>query len=495
MFILRKLNKKKTASFIFIVPVLLIFFASSWAAGSVLPETREPRKLELVSGKSIILRTSEPIKRISVGVPMIADFVIISPHEIYILGNITGITTLTLWQNKKIFAIYDLEVVYDISRLKQKLQEVLPNEKNLRVFATQDSITLSGTVSSTANLSQAVALADAYAGYVIKVEEQEDSKVEGKVTKIKWAREARKVCNFLEVGGVHQVMLEVRVAEMSKSVINNLGINFSYARGGDVGLSLLGGLTELDELTDTTLDLLVSPAVNALFRFHKGGATWTGFVDALKKDGLVKILAEPTLIALSGQTANFLAGGEYPVPIPSQDGIAIEFKAFGVALSFTPTVLSEDKISIKVAPEVSELDFSIALEVGGYTVPGLSTRRAMTVVELADGQSFAIAGLLKETVRDSMSKFPLLGDIPVLGALFRSRAFQKNETELIIIVTPHLVKPLDSAKQTLPTDFYIEPDDTEIYLLGLMEGWEKNQPSTARGELDGEFGHGMPYPD
>jgi len=498
MFILRKLNKKKTASFIFIVPVLLIFFASSWAAGSVLPETREPRKLELVSGKSIILRTSEPIKRISVGVPMIADFVIISPHEIYILGNITGITTLTLWQNKKIFSIYDLEVAYDISRLKQKLQEVLPNEKNLRVFATQDSITLSGTVSSTANLSQAVALADAYAGYVIKVEEQEDSKVEGKVTKIKWAREARKVCNFLEVGGVHQVMLEVRVAEMSKSVINNLGINFSYLRGGDLGLSMVGGLMQLGNSTESTLELLVSPAVNALFRFHKGGATWTGFIDALKKDGLVKILAEPTLIALSGQTANFLAGGEYPVPIPSKDGdnIAIEYKAFGVMLSFTPTVLSEDKISIKVAPEVSELDFSTALSISGYVVPGLSTRRAMTVVELADGQSFAIAGLLKETVRDSMSKFPLLGDIPVLGALFRSRAFQKNETELIIIVTPHLVKPLDPEKQTLPTDFYIEPDDTEIYLLGLMEGWEKNQPSTTvMGELDGEFGHGMPYPD
>jgi len=183
------------------------------------------------------------------------------------------------------------------------------------------------------------------------------------------------------------------------------------------------------------------------------------------------------------------------VPIPSEDGIGIEFKPFGVTLSFSPTVLSEDKISIKVAPEVSELDFSIALQVGGYTVPGLSTRRATTVVELADGQSFAIAGLLKETIRDRMSKFPLLGDIPVLGALFRSRAFQKNETELIIIVTPHLVKPLDSAKQTLPTDFYIEPDDTEIYLLGLMEGWEKSRPSTARGELDGEFGHGMPYPD
>jgi len=448
----------------------LVFSAISLAADYMPPEIEKPKKLQVVVGKSIILKSPTPVKRIDIADPEIAAFVLLSPNEIYITGKTSGITNLTLWQNKKISAIYDLEVDYDISRLKQKLHEILPLEKEIRVIATHDSITLSGRISSAANLSQAMSLSEAYAP-------------KGNVR------------NLLEVGGVHQVMLEVRIAEMSKSVIKNLGINFSYTRAGDVGLSLLGGLTQLGDLTDTTLDLLVSPAVNALFRFDKGNATWTGFVDALKEDGLVKILAEPTLIALSGQTANFLAGGEYPVPIPSQDGIGIEFKPFGVTLSFSPTVLSEDKISIKVAPEVSELDFSIALQVGGYTVPGLSTRRAMTVVELADGQSFAIAGLLKETIRDRMSKFPLLGDIPVLGALFRSRAFQKNETELIIIVTPHLVKPLDSAKQTLPTDFYIEPDDTEIYLLGLMEGWETSRPSSVRGELDGEFGHGMPYPD
>jgi pilus assembly protein CpaC len=470
MFLSRKSGKKGTVPVIIIALVLLVFSAISRAADSELPETEKPKKLQVVVGKSIILKNSKPAKRVSIAEPKIASFVLLSPSEIYITGKAAGITNLTLWQNKKILVIYDLEVDYDISRLKQKLHEVLPLEKEIRVIATHDSITLSGTISSTANLSQAMALAEAYAP-------------KGNVR------------NLLEVGGVHQVMLEVRITEMSRSLIKRLGVNFSYARGGDLGLSLLGGLAQLGKLTNTTTELLVSPAVNALFRFHKGSATWTGFVDALKEDGLVKILAEPTLIALSGQTANFLAGGEYPVPVPSEDGIAIEYKPFGVGLSFTPTVLSEDKISIKVAPEVSELDFSIALQVGGYTVPGLSTRKASTVVELADGQSFAIAGLLKETIRDSMSKFPLLGDIPVLGALFRSRSFQKNETELIIIVTPHLVKPLDSARQTLPTDFYIEPDDTEIYLLGLMEGREKKQPSTVRGELDGEFGHGMPYPD
>ena len=474
MFLSKEFAKRKSISIIMYVLSLvllgLVFSAITRAADSVPPEIGKPKKLQAVVGKSIILKSPKPVKRVSIADPEIAAFILLSPKEIYITGKASGITNLTLWQNKKISVIYDLEVDYDISRLKQKLHEILPLEKEIRVIATHDSITLSGRISSAANLSQAMALAEAYAP-------------KGNVR------------NLLEVGGVHQVMLEVRIAEMSKSVIKKLGINFSYARGGDLGLSLLGGLVQLGDSTNTTLELLVSPAVNALFSFNKGSANWSGFVDALKEDGLIKILAEPTLIALSGQTANFLAGGEYPVPIPSEDGIGIEFKPFGVTLSFTPTVLSEDKISIKVAPEVSELDFSIALQVGGYIVPGLSTRRAMTVVELADGQSFAIAGLLKETIRDSMSKFPLLGDIPVLGALFRSRAFQKNETELIIIVTPHLVKPLDPARQTLPTDFYIEPDDTEIYLLGLMEGWEKNQPSTVRGELDGEFGHGMPYPD
>ncbi len=475
MFLSKEFAKRKSVSLIImyvlsLVLLGLVFSAISRAADSLPPEIEKPKKLQVVVGKSIILKSPKPVKRVSIADPDIAAFVLLSPNEIYVTGKASGITNLTLWQNKKISAIYDLEVDYDISRLKQKLHEILPLEKEIRVIATHNSITLSGRISSAANLSQAMSLAEAYAP-------------KGNVR------------NLLEVGGVHQVMLEVRIAEMSKSVIKRLGINFMYARGGDLGLSLLGGLVQLGDSTDTTLELLVSPAVNALFSFNKGSANWSGFVDALKEDGLVKILAEPTLIALSGQNANFLAGGEYPVPIPSEDGIAIEYKPFGVTLSFTPTVLSEDKISIKVAPEVSELDFSIALQVGGYTVPGLSTRKASTVVELADGQSFAIAGLLKETVRDSMSKFPLLGDIPVLGALFRSRAFQKNETELIIIVTPHLVKPLDSARQTLPTDFYIEPDDTEIYLLGLMEGWEKNRPSTARGELDGEFGHGMPYPD
>jgi pilus assembly protein CpaC len=302
------------------------------------------------------------------------------------------------------------------------------------------------------------------------------------------------VNNLVQVGGVHQVMLEVRVAEMAKSTANRLGINLIYQNGDEFGVSLLGKLAELVNPMDANvykapLGFLTSPSVNALFRFNSGNSTWTGFIDALKEDGLVKVLAEPTLIAMSGQQASFLAGGEFPVPIPQGLGtVAIEYKPFGVGLNFTPTVIGPDKIGIQVAPEVSELDFSTAVNFSGFVVPGLTTRRASTVVELGDGQSFAIAGLLRENIRESIQKFPFLGDLPVLGVLFSSKRYQKNETELVIVVTPRLVKPVDMKDQTLPTDFFVEPTDTEFFLMGRMEG----KKAQTAGGLDGEFGHAKP---
>jgi len=453
--------------------VLFLFSAAVSFAGDYGPkEAQQPRKLQLVTGKSVILKTEEPVKRVSLADPAVASLILLSPLEIYVTAKAAGTTNMILWQDTKVAAIYDLEVTYDISRLKQKIHQLLPEETQLRVFATHDSITLAGRLSSAASLSQILSLAEAYAP-------------KGKVR------------NLTEVGGVHQVMMEVRVAEMNRSVTKRLGINFNYTRGGEFGVNMLGGLSSLSGTLGGSLpDLAVSDTVNALFRFNRGNTTWTGLIDALKADGLVKILAEPTLIALSGKTASFLVGGEFPVPVPQGLGtVAIEYKPFGVGLSFTPTVLSDKKINIDVAPEVSELDFSNAVQISGFVIPGITARRASTVVELADGQSFAIAGLLKETVRDAISKFPGLGDIPILGMLFRSREFQKNETELVIIATPHLVKPLDMAKQSLPTDYYREPNDREFYLLGLMEGRGDNQPDAFKGKLEGDFGHAMPPSD
>ena len=466
--------RKHRAFALAIFLLLIIVPMGTWAADSMVQETMEAKKLNLVSGKSIILKSALPIKRVSIADPEIADFLLLSPKEVYLTGKTAGTTNMTLWQNGKVTEIYDLEVAYDLSRLKQQVHEVLPEEKELQIIGTNDSITLAGRMINTTNLSKVTALARSYAP-------------KGKIN------------NLIQVGGVHQVMLEVRIAEMARSTTKRLGINFNYVNGGDFGVSLLGGLSELVNPLDSNLAtpgapfaLKVSPAVNALFRFSSGNSTWTGLIDALQEDGMVKVLAEPTLIALSGQSANFLAGGEFPIPVPQGLGtVAIDYKKFGVQLTFTPTVLSEDVINIKVAPEVSELDFSTAVQFSGFVVPGITTRNASTTVELADGQSFAIAGLLRDTVKEQIRKFPLLGDIPILGALFRSTSFLKNETELIIIVTPHLVKPLNMAKQTLPTDFHIEPNDAEFYLEGRLEGRENGQPAV-RGKLDGDFGHTMP---
>ena len=459
----RSLKFRKHRAFVHAVFLLFVMIPTvALAAGSMVQETREPKQLNLISGKSTILKSAVPIKRVSIANPEIANFLLLSSKEIYLTGKTAGTTNLTLWQNNKMIEFYDIEVAYDLSRLKQKVHEMLPEEKDLQIFSTNDSITLAGRVINTTNLSKVTALAQSYVP-------------KGKIN------------NLVQVGGVHQVMLAVRVAEMSRSTTKRLGINFSWVNGNDFGVSLLGGLSGFEDNTTT-----YSSAVNALFRFSKGNSTWTGLIDALKEDGLVKVLAEPTLIALSGQTAEFLAGGEFPIPVPQENQtITIDYKKFGVQLQFTPTVLSEDVISMQVTPNVSELDFSTAVRFSGFVSPGLKSRGASTTIELADGQSFAIAGLLQDDIKEQISKFPLLGDIPVLGALFRSTSFLKNETELIIIVTPHLVKPLNMAKQTLPTDFYIEPSDAEFYLEGRLEGREKQQPAV-RGKLDGDFGHTMP---
>lgn len=459
----RKILKMAPAVVFFLVVTLLPPLANA-QSNFLIQETMEPQKLDLVVGKSVILKSLRPVNRISIADPSIADFLLPSSNEIYINGKKAGTTNITFWQDNKIAGIYDLNVVYDLSAVKHQIHQILPEEKNLMVISTSDSITLTGKVSSNASLSQAMAVVRSFA--------PED-----------------RINNMVEVGGIHQVMLEVRVAEISKNTTKRLGINLIYIDGQRFGINLLGSLAEFDEFP---FDFTVSPAVNALFRIEDGSATWTGLIDALKDDGLAKVLAEPTMIALSGQTASFLAGGEFPVPVPQGLGeIAIEYKEFGVGLNFTPTVINEKKIAITVAPEVSELDFSTAVRFSGFVAPGITTRRASTTIELGDGQSFAIAGLLQENINDSVARYPILGDIPVLGALFRSRSFQKRETELVIVVTPRLVKPVSGPEQlALPTDYYIEPNDFEIYLGGALEGRHPRKVSTKH--LEGEFGHVVP---
>ncbi|MGD9244460.1 MAG: type II and III secretion system protein family protein [Desulfobacterales bacterium] len=458
--------------------MLLIFSTVTWAGDNVEPEFQKPqfKLIELAVGKSDVLPIPESVKksdhiRVTIAAPEIADFLFIPKinrrnrvKNIYIKGIKPGATTMTLWKNGELFQVYNVEVNYDISLLKQKLHEVLPDERDIRIFATKDSITLSGTISSTEDLNQVLVLAEAFTG-------------------------KGNIINLLKVAGGQQIMLEVKIAEMSRRVSKRLGINFSAVnKSGDIGINIIGGLASF--ITNGTLDS-ASEDVTGYFKFDSPdkNVTYTGVIDFLKGNGLVKILAEPTLIALSGQTANFLAGGEFPVPdIDDEGNIGVEFRPYGVELAFLPTVLSKKRIAIKVEPAVTELDTDTGTNISGAFVPGLITRKATTMVELADGQSFAIAGILQESTRDNISRYPGLGDIPVLGALFKSTSFQKNETELVIIVTPHLVKPLNMAEQSLPTDFYIEPDDAEFYLWGIFGKSQKNG-ALGEAELEGEFGH------
>jgi len=444
------------------------------------------QKINLTAGQSLVVETGADIRRIALGAEDYADVKVLSPRQLYFVGKEPGATNATLWgADGKIAALLDIIVAPDLVRLRERIYQLMPGEKDIRVTSSQDSVVLTGTVSSASAMTQVLALVEAYAPR----------------DKTKKA----KVMNLLEVGGVHQVMLEVRVSEMSRTLLRRLGVNIlgSYVNGNDrftIGFFDTKNVTSGSDVPGLRLNSLLPMGVlDGLF--NTGNVNWVAFVDALKENGLARILAEPTLITTSGQTANFLAGGEFPIPVEVDDDLTIEYKAFGVALNFTPTVLNSGKISMALKPEVSELDYKNAITLEGFIIPAITTRRLSTVIELADGQSFAVAGLLRDDIRETISKFPVLGDIPILGALFRSTAYQKNETELVVIVTPHLVKPLDIAKQTLPTDQYVDPNDFELYLLGKTEGLAEPAAKTAgtvqssgsgKGSLEGDFGHIAP---
>jgi pilus assembly protein CpaC len=431
--------------------------------------------LRLRVGHSKVLRTPFTITRISMADPEIADIILISEKEVYVNALAPGVTNLSIW-GKRRFTTATVTVEADVSLLKEKLYQVLPGEK-IGVEAAGDSVVLSGEVSSPVSQQTAVSLALPFAG--------------GKKDK---------VVNLLHVGGVQQVMLEVRLAEISRNVLDRIGINYTVLAESAFGVSMISGLASIADLArtfgSTTFTQSLSTNITAVAGAQTGGTLWTLFFDLLKQQGLGRVLAEPNLVTTSGQEASFLAGGEFPIPVP-QSGvgggstITIEYKKFGVGLNFTPTVLNDGKISMRVAPEVSELDFTagVAFTALGFNVPGLRVRRMSTQVEVKDGQTLAISGLLQDSYRTTINKFPLLGDIPILGVLFRSSSYQKNETELVVLVTPHLVKAMTAGAPRLPTDKYVEPTDLEKYFLGCLQGRQKqSNQAPAEASLPG-FGH------
>jgi pilus assembly protein CpaC len=368
--------------------------------------------------------------------PTIADVIALSNTQVYVLGKKAGITSISLvGTNKKVIGLVNVEVAHDVDGLTQRLRRFIPGGE-IAVTSVNGKVLLTGTVPDTPSLSRAVAIAEQVAP--------------GGVT------------NALTVRGSQQVLLEVRFIEATRDSERDLGVAWEIV-GNNGKRAAVTGLTGL--LSNNV------PFGVAVARVLENGTTADVLIQALERRGVARRLAEPNLVALSGDTASFLAGGEFPFPVQADNNkITIEFKKFGIGLAFTPTVLGEGLINLKIEPEVSELDPTSSLQINGIQVPGLMVRRSQTTLELRDGQSFAMAGLLYTNHYKNQSQLPWIGEVPVLGTLFRSAAFQRRETDLVIIVTPRLVKPARPGQHlATPFDKRLPSNDVEFFLAGQQE--------------------------
>lgn len=404
--------------------------------------------ITVATSRAIVVQSDQPFAEISVANPGIADIATLSETTIYVLGKAPGRTTLTLFGvDGNMIANVDVRVVPDIAEFKERLAEILPGEP-IEVRTAGGGIVLSGTVSGARKVARAMELASRYAG--------------------------DQVTNLMMVGGSQQVMLKVRFAEMSR--------NISKMLGSSIGIGALGGLIPDDSFGSGSLATTgTTSSGSAAFTFGAGGLAVDVLIEALETKGMVRTLAEPNVVAISGQQASFLAGGEIPVPGPDTSTV---FKPYGVSLTFTPTVIDDNHISLRLTTEVSALDLSEKYD-GLY---GFKTRSTTTTVEMRDGQSFAIAGLLQDDFGDTVEQVPWLGDVPILGALFRSSDFKRRQSELVIIITPHLVKPVSGDALSMPTDRMRIPTEEELFLLGTVEGTSSLGGSGSQG-VQGSFGY------
>lgn len=421
--------------------------------------------LQVPMNRAVVVESDTPFAELSIANPGIADISTLSDRSIYVLGKTPGRTTLTLLgADGRLISNVDVHVTPDIAEFKERLQQILPGEP-IEVRTANDGIVLSGVVSSTAKLDRALDLANRYA--------------------------PERVSNLMSVGGTQQVMLKVRFAEMQRSVSKNLGVSLGAQNGGrnisgaQTG-SLLGG---------NVANPIASATGNrgALgLGFTAGSVQFAVLLEALETKGVVRTLAEPNLTALSGQEARFLGGGEYPVPVSSSDGVTIEYKPFGVELNFTPTVVDGDIINLQLNAAVSSIDTTVTIEAGGFAINAFRRRETSTTVEMRDGESFAIAGLLQDDFRNLNNQLPWIGDVPILGALFRSSDYQRNQSELVIIITPHLVTPTRGDVYALPTDRVRLPTEREFFLNGSVVGTQRGAAGeVARQDFSTSYGYVM----
>jgi pilus assembly protein CpaC len=452
---------------------------------------RYVQHIAIAVNKSVTLTLPASFSSAVVGSPEIADALPMTDRTLLIQSKKIGTTNVSIYDdNNRLIKVVDVEITVDTGDLQSKIRAVTGNRR-IRVNTDNGQIVLSGTAIDAPAADQAMALAKS------------------------WSQNGA-VINAMQIASPQEVMLKVRFLEVDRNAGRELGINVNAINAsGTRGVSTgLGGLTTATPQTCgpagicppvgnglfQTASTLVGASVGQPFgtvlaEIVNKGVQIDTLITALETKALLQRLAEPNLVALSGQTASFQAGGQIPVPIAVTSGIGvatptIEFKDFGILLRFRPTVLSNGIINLSINPEVSELDFTNAVSISGTTIPALTRRTATTTVELRDGQSFAIAGLLQTDNNRNISQLPWLGSLPVLGTLFRSSAYQKNETDLVIIVTPHLVAPATpGARLATPFDSTVPSNDVDFFLLGEMERRKQfNDYVSSGGEVKGPYG-------
>ena len=410
------------------VPTLLQEPASAWVE---LVADADAPVLEVNRGRSSVVSLDEPFATIAVADPEIASVTATSNKSFFVRGKSPGWTTVLVYdESGSVVELIQVNVVLGLDALRSDLNTLLPGE-NFEVLPVYDGVFISGDISTAGAAATAVQLAERH--------------VPGGVA------------NGLAVQQAQQVLLEVRFVEASRAVVREFGIGFNGNQPGDFAFG-----TNASPVSGA-----IAQATAVATQAFTGGFSIDATINALEEKGVLRTLARPNLVALSGDTASFLAGGEFPIPVgQSDDVVTIEFREFGVGLAFTPTVLGEDMINVKVRPEVSAIDNTNGVSLNGVAVPGLSVRRTETTVELRDGQSFAIAGLLQNSYVNDARNTPWLSKVPVLGALFSSKRFERNETELVIIITPRLVQPAASLDDiATPHDAFDEPKEVNLFLL------------------------------
>lgn len=531
---------------VFLLVIMGCFGGQAFARPSIYGV--EPLNIQVPLNHSKRFRLPREILNVSQSNPTIADVTIFPDNRSVLFeGKGLGTSNVNVEYGNREVQVINVEVTHDLDTLKIKLHELLPDE-NIEVHSSQSSIVLSGQVSGLDKMQAALDIARSFLPYSTSTAGGAATTANlpptiggsgaassGSTSNAPNKNSGAQIINMLSVSGAQQVMLEVKVAEIDRRVAKGLNIQFNALHpSSEVAFGALNGggtfspiVTNADAFSTgyqvlSNVGGIAGPIRSLLSQnphsIDAGGLFLSALsgefifnltVDAAKDQDLAKILAEPTLTTLSGQEAKFISGGEFPIPVPQTSGtgngtITIVFKEFGISLRFLPVVLDTGRINLNMNVSVSELskDAAIATDIAGsdlkFTIPSLTKREASSTLELADGQTMSIAGLISDSVRENVNKFPGLGDIPVLGALFRNERFLKQQTELVIFMTPKLAKPVLAGNIVLPTDSFVEPDDSDFYIFGKLEARNADKkvklkniatPNSSRGGMDGQFGH------